>query len=149
MFQLNKEVLFAQLGYVPHEAQWAVHRSRAKRRVLIAGSRLGKSLCAAHEAIAFAMEPRKRAMIWIVAPTLELSDKVYREVGHGWGERARAGLRVRGHRHGRVILSGHRRPSSMIILGIWLAASLLLGAWALAGLMLGEPRRRTRPIPRR
>jgi hypothetical protein len=80
MLRVNKEVLFAQLGYVPHEGQLAVHRSRAKRRVLITGSRFGKSLCAAHEAIAFAMEPRKRAMIWVVAPTLSLADKVFREV---------------------------------------------------------------------
>jgi len=78
--ELDKEELFRQLGYEPHEGQWAVHRSRAKRRILITGSRFGKSLCAAHEAIAFAMEPRKRAMIWLVAPTMDLSDKVFREV---------------------------------------------------------------------
>jgi hypothetical protein len=77
---LNKRALFASLGYVPHEGQLAVHRSKAKRRILITGSRFGKSLCAAHEAIAFAMDPRKRSMIWVVAPTLELADKVFREV---------------------------------------------------------------------
>jgi len=49
-------------------------------------------------------------------------------------------------RHRRVILSaGRRRPSSIIFLGIWLAASLVLGAlWALAGWLLG--RRRVDPI---
>ena len=78
--RLDKDALFERLGYVPHEGQLAVHRSRKKRRVLITGSRFGKSLCAAHEAIAFAMEPRKRSMIWVVAPTLELADKVFREV---------------------------------------------------------------------
>ena len=77
---LSKRALFTELGYEPHEGQRLVHRSKAKRRVLITGSRFGKSLCAAHEAIAFALEPRKRAMVWVVAPTLSLADKVFREV---------------------------------------------------------------------
>jgi len=80
LVELDKERLFEALRYSPHEGQLAVHRSKARRRILITGSRFGKSLCAAHEAVAFAMEPRKRAMIWIVAPTMDLSDKVFREV---------------------------------------------------------------------
>lgn len=78
--ELDKEALFAELGYEPHEGQALVHRSRAKRRVLACGSRWGKSVCAAMEAVAAAMEPRKRSMTWIVAPTMDLSDKVFREV---------------------------------------------------------------------
>src|SRR5262245_35491371 len=80
MLQLNKDALFAQLGYTPHEGQLLVHRSKAKRRILACGSRWGKSVCAAMEAIAFALEPRKRTMIWVVAPTMDLSDKVFREI---------------------------------------------------------------------
>ncbi len=80
LVELDKDALFAQLGYEPHEGQLAVHRSRAKRRVLACGSRWGKSLCAAMEAVAAAMEPRKRSMGWVVAPTLDLSDKVFREI---------------------------------------------------------------------
>jgi len=41
------------------------------------------------EAIAAAMEPRKRAMVWVVAPTLDLADKVYREIGIAVAERLR------------------------------------------------------------
>src|SRR5688572_6908438 len=78
--RLDKDALFAQLGYEPHEGQLAVHRSKAKRRVLACGSRWGKSVCAAMEAVAAALEPRKRSMGWCVGPTLELADKVYREV---------------------------------------------------------------------
>ncbi len=78
--RLDKDALFAQLGYVPHEGQQLVHRSKAKRRVLIAGVRTGKSLAAAHEAVAAAMEPKKRSIGWCVGPTLDLADKVYREV---------------------------------------------------------------------
>jgi len=78
--EIDREVLFAQLGYEPHDGQRLVHRSKAKRRVLVAGTRTGKSLCAAMEAIAAAMEPKKRSMGWCVGPTLELADKVYREI---------------------------------------------------------------------
>ncbi len=80
MIRLNKEALFAQLGYVPHPAQWEVHRSKAPRRVLACGCRFGKSLAAAAEGIAAAMQPRARSMGWVVAPTLELCDKVLREI---------------------------------------------------------------------
>jgi hypothetical protein len=78
--ELDKDALFAQLGYVPHPGQVAVHRSAAKRRVLACGVRFGKSLCAAMEAVAAAMQPRKRTMGWVVAPTLDLADKVFREI---------------------------------------------------------------------
>jgi len=78
--RLDKDALFAQLGYVPHQGQALVHRSKAKRRVLACGSRWGKSVCAGMEAVAAAMEPRKRSMGWCVGPTLELADKVYREI---------------------------------------------------------------------
>jgi hypothetical protein len=77
---LSKPALFAQLGYEPHPGQVLVHRSRAKRRVLATGSRWGKSRCAAMEAVAAALEPRKRSMGWCVGPTLELADKVFREI---------------------------------------------------------------------
>jgi len=78
--RLDKEALFAQLGYQPHPAQWEVHRSKAPRRVLACGCRFGKSLAAAAEGIAAAMQPRPRSMGWVVAPTFELCDKVYREI---------------------------------------------------------------------
>jgi len=77
---LSKPALFAQLGYTPHPGQALVHRSRAKRRILCTGSRFGKSMCAAMEAVAAALEPRKRSMGWCVGPTLELADKVFREI---------------------------------------------------------------------
>jgi hypothetical protein len=87
--RLNKDALFAQLGYEPHQGQLAVHRSKAKRRVLACGVRWGKSLSAAVEAVAAAMEPRLRSMGWVVAPTLDLADKVYREIALLVAERLR------------------------------------------------------------
>jgi hypothetical protein len=78
--RLDKARFFADLGYVPHPGQRAVHLSKAPRRVLACGVRWGKTLCAALEALAAAMEPRERSMGWVVAPTYDLADKVFREI---------------------------------------------------------------------
>lgn len=68
-FRLDKEAIFADLGYVPHAGQLEVHRSKALRRVLACGVRWGKSTCAAMEAIAAALEPREASLGWFVGPT--------------------------------------------------------------------------------
>lgn len=68
------------LGYVPHEGQLAVHRSKASRRILVCGARWGKSLCAAMEACAALLEPREQALGWLVAPTRDLVDRIFLRV---------------------------------------------------------------------
>lgn len=78
--QLDKAKFFEDIGYEPHEGQWEVHRSSAPRRVVACGVRWGKTVCAAHEALAAAMEPRKRSIGWVVAPTYDLADRVFREI---------------------------------------------------------------------
>jgi len=78
--RLNRTRLFRDLGYTPHAGQWEVHRSTAPRRVLSCGVRWGKSLCAAMEAVAAAMEPRERSMGWVCGPTYDLCDKIFREI---------------------------------------------------------------------
>jgi Terminase RNaseH-like domain/Terminase large subunit, T4likevirus-type, N-terminal len=77
---ISLEGLFRDLDYEPHEGQWEVHRSPAGRRVLACGVRWGKSRCAAMEGIAAALEPRKSSVGWVVAPTYDLADKVFREI---------------------------------------------------------------------
>jgi hypothetical protein len=77
---VDKEELFKHLEYEPHPGQIEVHRSRAPRRVLACGVRWGKSRCAAMEAVAAALEPRDRSVGWVVAPTYDLADKVFREI---------------------------------------------------------------------
>ena len=78
--QLNKQALFRDLGYEPHPGQAEIHASRASRRVVACGVRWGKSLCAAAEALAAAMAPKERSVGWVVGPTYDLSDKVFREI---------------------------------------------------------------------
>ena len=78
--RLNRQALFQDLGYQPHSGQWRVHRSTATRRILACGVRWGKTTCAAMEGLAAALEPATRSVGWVVAPTYDLADRVFREI---------------------------------------------------------------------
>lgn len=78
--RLRKSQLFSAIGYVPHDGQVLVHRSKASRRVLACGVRWGKSTCAAMEAVAALFEPRASALGWTVAPTYAASKRIFDEV---------------------------------------------------------------------
>lgn len=80
--RVNKRELFRKLGYEPHPVQVLVHRSTAKRRVVACGTRIGKSTCAAMEAVAAILEPCERKLGWLVAPTYGLTEKIFRRVVH-------------------------------------------------------------------
>jgi hypothetical protein len=77
---MRKRELFAMLGYTPHPGQVLVHRSMAPRRVLACGVRWGKSTCAAMEAVAAVLDPRASSTGWIVAPTYDLTDRIFKRV---------------------------------------------------------------------
>jgi Terminase RNaseH-like domain/Terminase large subunit, T4likevirus-type, N-terminal len=77
---LNKRAFFDDLEYEPHPGQWHVHESTASRRVVACGVRWGKTLCAAMEGLAAAMAPGERSIGWVVAPTYDLADRVFREI---------------------------------------------------------------------
>ena len=78
--RLDKAAFFADLGYEPHVGQQEIHDSQHLRRVVVCGVRWGKSLCAAMEAVAAAMQPMERSFGWVAAPTYDLADKVFREI---------------------------------------------------------------------
>mgnify|MGYP000722087285 CR=1 FL=1 len=78
--QLDKAAFFEDIGYEPHEGQKPIHESRAPRRVVACGVRWGKTTLAAMEGLAAAMEPMTRSVGWVVAPTYDLADKVFREI---------------------------------------------------------------------
>ena len=65
-------------GYEPHKGQLEIHECDKRFRVVIAGRRWGKSLCASKEIEKRMMKPDQ--MIWVVAPNYELSDKVFKMV---------------------------------------------------------------------
>ena len=75
--RLNKRVFFRDIRYTPHPGQWEIHNSHAPRRVVACGVRWGKTLCAAAEGLAAAMEPKERSFGWVVAPTYDNCDKLY------------------------------------------------------------------------
>ena len=78
--RLSKRALFEHLGYEPHPGQREIHESKAPRRIVACGVRWGKSICAAMEGLAAAMEPAERSIGWIVAPTYDLSERVFNQV---------------------------------------------------------------------
>jgi hypothetical protein len=68
------------LGYDPHPGQLEIHKSDAPRRIVACGVRWGKTTCAAMEGLAAALQPRERSIGWVVGPTYDLADRVYREI---------------------------------------------------------------------
>jgi hypothetical protein len=78
--RLRKRELFKTLGYEPHEGQVLVHRSTAGRRVVACGTRYGKTKCGAYECVAALLEPRERALGWLVAPTYDVCRRIFDEV---------------------------------------------------------------------
>lgn len=78
--RIDKGALFASLGYVPHAGQAEVHASTASRRVVACGTRWGKSTVGVFEAIAELLAPRDEGRGWLVAPTFDLTQRIYRQV---------------------------------------------------------------------
>jgi hypothetical protein len=76
-WRLDRDALFAELGYEPHPGQLLVHRSKARFRVLACGTRWGKSTCAGMEAVAAMLEPSERTIGWLVAPTYDVCRRIY------------------------------------------------------------------------
>jgi hypothetical protein len=81
----DKFAVFESIGYKPHAGQLAVHRSRAPRRVQASGVRWGKTTCSAMEGLTAMLEPKERSVGWVVGPTYELADKVFREIDYKIG----------------------------------------------------------------
>jgi hypothetical protein len=78
--ELDRLRLFADLGYTPHAIQREIHLSKAPRRIVAGGTRLGKSMCAAFETIAGLLEPRESTLAWLVAPTYDLTERIFNRV---------------------------------------------------------------------
>jgi hypothetical protein len=78
--RLDRRAFFEDLGYEPHDGQWLIHESTAPRRVVACGVRWGKTVCAAMEGLAAALEPAERSVGWVCAPTYDLADRVFREL---------------------------------------------------------------------
>ena len=78
--RFDKAKFFEDLGYHPHPGQLEIHLDEHPRRVVACGVRWGKTLCAAMEGLAAAMQPCERSVGWVAAPTYDLANKVFREI---------------------------------------------------------------------
>lgn len=102
--QLDKLAMFGDLGYSPHAGQLAVHKSNARFRIVACGSRWGKTTAAAMEGVAAAMAPAERSIGWVVAPTYDLCDRVFREIEVVVLERLRHRLIAKKEAERRILL---------------------------------------------
>ena len=77
-----KRKYFKFTNYFPHAGQKKLHfpEKDARFTVAVCGRRWGKSVAAAKEIEAVITQPNKRA--WVVAPSYQLAEKVFREVWH-------------------------------------------------------------------
>ena len=75
-----KQKWFKFTDYVPHAGQERLHYPPGDPRFVVAvcGRRWGKSVSAAKEIELVITQPKKRA--WVVAPTYQTAEKVFREV---------------------------------------------------------------------
>ena len=78
-----KEKWFNYTDYVPHNGQSSLHfpSKNARFVVAICGRRWGKSVAASKEIEVMLNMPKTRS--WVVAPTYQTAEKVFREVWHG------------------------------------------------------------------
>jgi hypothetical protein len=65
---------------VPHAGQAVVHASKAPRRVMACGTRFGKTTVAVHESIYALLAPAEHTRGWLVAPTLDLTQRTFRGI---------------------------------------------------------------------
>tara|TARA_R100001129_G_scaffold23324_2_gene14875 strand:+ start:823 stop:2121 length:1299 start_codon:yes stop_codon:yes gene_type:complete len=77
-----KKKWFKFTDYVPHSGQERLHypEKQARFTVAVCGRRWGKSVSASKEIECVITQPNKRA--WVVAPTYQTAEKVFREVWH-------------------------------------------------------------------
>ena len=75
-----KKEWFEFSGYKPHKGQEMLHHAPSDKRFIVAccGRRFGKSYASAREAEVILTQPGK--VIWIVAPSYQTSEKIFRQV---------------------------------------------------------------------
>ncbi len=101
MRRLNRAAIFEDLAYEPHPGQQLVHGSKALRRTLACGTRFGKSTAAAMECCVGLLESRPASLAWVVAPSYELTKRIWLRVVRTFQERLP-------HREIEVIARDHR-----------------------------------------
>ena len=119
-----KKEWYSRIGYNPHPGQSRLHFADWRFAVGVCGRRWGKSLGAAREIERVAIQPKTRS--WIVAPTYDLTDKVFREVWQSMCVRSGMPIKRKSEREryiefdwlgGRSIVEGKSADSPDSLLG--------------------------------
>lgn len=74
----NVYAIFSEIGYTPSDGQLQFHLSNARNKVLIAGTRYGKTMAAAYDVIPDILDDNTRG--WIVGPSYELASKEFNRI---------------------------------------------------------------------
>jgi len=79
---VKHSVLQKSIKWTPHDGQKIVLKSKEREKIICAGRRWGKSVIAAYIVVKTFLElvPTGNAKIWIVAPTYDLTNKVFNYV---------------------------------------------------------------------
>ncbi len=97
---VNPRVLYPQIGWHPHDAQWDIIGSRIRNRLASAGRRFGKSEIGGHRLVDECVDTRrvktslkeiqKRREFWIIGPSYTDSEKEFRVL---WNRLTAMGMR--------------------------------------------------------
>lgn len=75
---ISEKKLQEKIGFHPHKLQKEILNSKSRYKVICAGRRFGKSALCAYEILKIlADKENKNKRIWVVAPTYDLSQKVF------------------------------------------------------------------------
>lgn len=79
---MKDKVLQEGIKWIPHKGQKIVLKSKSREKIICAGRRWGKSVLAAYIVVKRFLElvPTGSVKIWIVAPTYDLTNKVFNYV---------------------------------------------------------------------
>lgn len=75
MKEIDEKKLLEKIDFIPHSGQIPVIESSARETVICAGRRFGKSAVCGYIVLRELLKPNKR--VWIVAPTYDLTKKVF------------------------------------------------------------------------
>src|SRR3990167_10149904 len=78
MKKINLQTLKAEIGFNPHEKQRDILKNQQRFTVVVGGKRLGKTILAAYLALRELFGNRRA--VWIIAPTHDLTSRIWEYV---------------------------------------------------------------------
>jgi len=102
--------------YEPHPAQWKIHKSKKRFRIVACGRRFGKSLMAANETTKFAYE-NPRETTWWVAPVYSQAAIGFKMIKNSFPDLIKnansASLKIILHNNAKIEFRSAERPDNL------------------------------------